>query len=483
VQISPSFLGLAAATIVVAMGNTSCAPRQTLRPGCGKDTDCKGARVCVAHACIEPPAAKPTVIAAPEAPSAPLPPQPPVSPPLGPTTARAGSQFHGDAHHTGRYAGHLPASAPREVLRFATQGTIYGGIAVATQATGSTAFFGSHDRGLYAVALPPLDAPSSTTAATDAGAPLDGGTPDGSVAVAAETTPAAVAKWRRDLGDLVWATPALGPAVVYEGSDADALFAFGLEDGTLKWRFAVGPCKVKRRVGPEGSRCDVDGIAVGPDGSIYAAADGLYALRPDGTQRWKFSPGTTHCASAPAVADDGTVYVGCQDDALYAVGQDGLPRWTLRTGDDVDSSPAIGSDGTIYVGSDDRKLWAIGADGKQHFAVITGGAVHASPALGADGTIYVGSFDGQLYAVAPTGAVRWTYRSAGRIVSSPIVDADGAICFGSEDDRLYALEPDGKLRWSVQLDGDVDSTPTLLDDGTILVGSDDRALHVFRSTN
>jgi outer membrane protein assembly factor BamB len=455
------------AAVVAVLGAVSCAPRQSLRPGCGKDTDCKGARVCVAGACVDAPHATPSETPSavtPETPSAPVtpPPQP------QPSIARAGSQFHGDAHHTGRYAGHLPSTAPREVLRAATGGTIYGGIAVAS----GLAFFGSHDRNLYAEPLPPLI--SSHPDTPDAGAPSDAG----AAPVVAPPGP----RWKHDLGDLVWATPAIGAGVVYAGSDDDALFALNLADGTLKWRFATGPCKVKRRVGPEGARCDVDGIAVGGDDAIYLAADGLYALRPDGTQRWKFSPGTTHCASAPAVADDGTVYVGCQDDTLYAVGQDGLKRWDLRTGDDIDSSPAIATDGTIYVGSDDRKLWAIGPDGKQRFTVVTGGPVHSSPAIGEDGTIYVGSFDGQLYAIAPTGAVRWTYRAAGRIVSSPIVDADGAICFGSEDDRLYALEPDGKLRWSIQLDGDVDSTPTLLDDGTLLVGSDDRALHVFRST-
>ena len=430
-------------------------PRAIVRPGCGKDVDCKGARVCVAGACIEPP-----VRAEAEAPPAPTP--PPAPAPAHPIVARAGVQLHGDPRHTGRYAGHLPAAAPREVLRFSTQGTVFGGVAVADD----VAIFGSHDRGLYAVGLAEI-------ASSDGGAPdADGGAPDGGAAPGP--------RWRRDLGDLVWATPAIGDGVAYAGSDDDALWAIDLRDGAVRWRLATGPCKVRRKVGPEGSRCDVDGVALGADGTIYAAADGLYAVHPDGTLKWKFSPGTAHCAGHPAIADDGTVYLGCQDDTLYAVGPDGLKRWDVRTGDDVDGSPAIGVDGTVYVGSDDRKLWAIAPDGKVRFSVLTGGPVRGAPALAADGTIYAGSFDGQLYAIAPSGAVRWTYRAADRIQSSPIVDADGAVCFGAQDDRLYALEPDGRLRWSVQLDGDVDGTPTLLDDGTLLVGADDRALHVFR---
>jgi outer membrane protein assembly factor BamB len=37
---------------------------------------------------------------------------------------------------------------------------------------------------------------------------------------------------------------------------------------------------------------------------------------------------------------------------LYALNPDGSQKWSFTTGHDVDSSPAIGTDGTIYVGSD-----------------------------------------------------------------------------------------------------------------------------------
>ena len=435
---------------VALPATTSCTPAQTVRPGCGKDTDCKGRRVCVGSICVEPAAraivTAPTVVeeAAPR-----------TEVPAAPSATRAGSQFHGDPRHTGRYAGHLPRSTPREVMRFTTQATIFGGVAL----VGDMAIFGSHDRGLYAISW------ASPTIA-DAGVPDAGADP--------------APRWRRDMGDLVWGTPAVGDGVVYAGSDDDAVVALEPTTGEVRWRFQTGPCKNRKAVGPDGARCDADGLTVAADGTLYVAADGLYALRSDGTLKWKYSPGLTHCAGNPAVADDGTIYVGCQDHGLYAVAPDGTPRWTVRAGDDIDASPAIGLDGTIYVGSDDKKLWAIAPSGVVRFSVITGGPIHSSAAIGADGTVYVGSFDGQLYAISPGGTARWSYRAADRIASSPIIDADGAILFGSEDDRLYALEPDGKLRWSVELDGDVDGTPTLTDDGTIFIGADDHALHVLK---
>ncbi len=327
----------------------ACAPARLLKPGCGKDTDCKGPRICVAGICVEAPHASPPVAIEPA-----MEPPPP-APTTVASSGRAGSQFHGDAKHTGRYGARLPASAPRELARVPTQGAVFGGVALAQ----GFAIFGSHDRGVYAVSYAEL---ASDGGVPDGGVP-DGGVPDGGPGRSAGAGPGAL-RWRRELGDLVWATPALGDGVVYVGSDDDSLYALELATGAIRWRFPVGPCRTKRKVGPEGARCDVDGIAVGPDGTIYAAADGLYAVHPDGTLKWKFSPGVTHCASTPALADDGTVYVGCQDDMLYAVGPTGLKRWDVRTGDDVDSSPAIGPDGTIYVGSDDHKLWAVSPPGR-----------------------------------------------------------------------------------------------------------------------
>ncbi|HZS39474.1 MAG TPA: PQQ-binding-like beta-propeller repeat protein [Polyangia bacterium] len=445
-------VGLAILVVLAA----ACPPAIPFPAGCGKDTDCKGSRICVANACIDPPKAKSANANANANVNANAngnananadggAPGPSVDlgaadlaspPPLG-----ASPMFHGDALHTGRSRFRAPQTQPREVMHVATGGVVYSSPAIGDDVL----VFGSHDRSIYATSL------------------------DGTI------------RWRRPTGDLVWSAPALGSGgVAYVGSDDDHLYALDLKDGSLKWQLTAGPCRTAVGSGPEAARCDVDGVTVAPDGTIYASADGLYALRPDGSLKWKFSPGPTHCASSAAVGPDGTVYVGCQDDALYALDPGGVKLWELRAGDDVDSSPSVAPDGTVYVGSDDHRLYALGPGGVVRFAVTTGGAVRSSPAQGPDGTIYVGSFDGSLYAVKPGGAVAWSFRAADRILGSPLVDAAGLIVFGAEDDRLYALAPDGKLQWSVLLDGDVDGTPALGADGTLYVGSDDRALHALR---
>jgi outer membrane protein assembly factor BamB len=437
----------ALALILMMGGALGCPPAATLPSGCGKDVDCKGSRICVAHACVDAPkkvvsdqssvvsdggvgdggvtdggGSDMSVAALPA--------------PIG-----ASQMFHVDAMHSGRSRYKAPTAAPKETAHVATGGVVVSSPAITDD---GTLVFGSHDKSIYAV-----DATGKIV-------------------------------WRHATGDLVWGAPALGPGgMVYAGSDDDHLYAFDLKDGTVRWTFFAGPCRVATGVGPEGARCDVDGVTVAPDGTIYASADGLYAVTPEGKLKWKFAPGITHCASTPAVGLDGTVYVGCHDDALYALNPDGTKKWDFRAGDDIDSSPAVSPDGIVYVGSDDHKLYALGPGGALRWAVTTGGPIRSSPALASDGTVYVGSFDGALYAVKPGGIVAWSFRTADRIVSSPILDAAGNVLVGSEDDRLYALAPDGKLLWSVLLDGDVDATPALAADGTIWVGNDDRALHAL----
>jgi outer membrane protein assembly factor BamB len=437
---------------IIVLTLAGCPPPAVLPSGCGKDVDCRAPRICVQHVCVEPPQRREppvsdggqvaaTAVDAGGAEDASAPAAPVVAMPAAQPVG-VSSMFHGDAQHTGRSRNRAPTSVPHEVMHVATGGVVVSSPAITES---GVLVFGSHDKSVYGAAS------------------------DGTIA------------WRKPTQDLVWCAPALGPGgVAYVGSDDDRLYALDVADGSLRWQFTAGPCRTAVGFGPEAARCDVDGVTVGPDGTVYLVADGLYALAADGTLKWRFSPGHTHCAAAPALGADGTVYFGCHDDALYAVDAQGQKRWEYRTQDDVDSPPAVGADGTIYFGSDDKKLYALTPAGTLKWALATSGAVRSGPAIAADGTIYVGSFDGHLYAVRPTGAVAWTLRTADRILSSPLIDAAGVVLIGSQDDRLYAVAADGKLQWSVLLDGDVDGTPVLGADGTIYVGTDDRALHGLR---
>jgi outer membrane protein assembly factor BamB len=423
--------------VVVLMGSLQCAHAPPPGP-CGSDKDCKAERICEAGGCIwphestapgRPPFRPPGATAA-----TPLPlPQYAVEP--------TEAMFRLGPWHRGRSPFVLPAKKPAVWWTFPTAGPV---VSSPTIAEDGSVLFGSHDGKLYDVAR------------------------DGTL------------RWSYATGDMIFGSPAVAhDGTIYIGSDDDHLYAVPPATGRPRWIFQVGSCPQRVGIGPEASRCDVDaGPTVGPDGAIYTGGDGVYAINPDGTLRWRFATGG-HVSSAPAVLPDGTVIAGCQDDLVYAIAPNGTKRWDFRTGGDVESAPTIGEDGAIYFGSDDRKLYALGPDGALRWAFTTGGDIRASAALG-NAMIYVGSFDAQLYAIHLDGTLAWTFRSGDRIMSSALTDAKGAVLFGSQDDRLYCLEPDGHLRWSVELGGDVDSSPALAADGTIFVGSDDRKLYAFR---
>ncbi len=217
------------------------------------------------------------------------------------------------------------------------------------------------------------------------------------------------------------------------------------------------------------------------DGYIYAASDsGINMIPALGSKKWEYQTGDDIFISSPAIADDGTVYIGSQDDKLYALNPNGSLKWTYTTGDDIQSSPSIGSDGTIYVASYDHKLYAISPDGEKIWEYDIGSWTDASPAIGSDGTIYIGSATGILYAVNPNGIQKWTIDLGAEIFRSVAIGVDGTIYLASAD-IFYAINPDGTLKWSNSTFSWAfnQSAPAIAKDGTIYIGSDANRLYAI----
>lgn len=205
-------------------------------------------------------------------------------------------------------------------------------------------------------------------------------------------------KWWYTTADAANGSPAIGiDGTIYVacGSQLEAISP----NGSFKWRYLVA-----------GGVCSEPAIAA--DGTIYVVSCSmydrawLYAIDPSGSQKWRYKDPLFR-PSVPALAGDGTIYVGAGQ-SLYAVRTDGSLKWRSYSPDcSLSSSPAIGSDGTVYAG-DLCHLAAIGADGVVKWTIGTGTTQSprpvyptASPAIGADGTIYIGSYDGCLYAIGP----------------------------------------------------------------------------------
>jgi outer membrane protein assembly factor BamB len=435
-------------SVVIALLLGTCAHV----PGtvCRSDFDCKLDRVCDGGRCVWPSRTGAPPRSSPVDPEAP--PTLEVAPGAAATNARASdpplpsgppaqAMFRSDPQHRGRSRFRLPVRRPQVRWAYETVGAVSSSPAVSKDGWVAV---GSHDGRLHVI------------------------------------SPEGRSLWAFATGDMIVGSPAISAGgIIYAGSDDDHLYALDPRTRKELWKFRLGACR-SGPPGPDNSRCDADGgPTVGPDGTIYVGGDGIYALNPDGTLRWRFATGG-HVGTAPTLLADGTIVAGAQDNMIYGLTPSGAKRWDFRAGDDVESTAAVADDGTLYVGSDDQKLYALSPDGGLRWAFNAGGDIRASPAIGLDGTIYVGSFDGLMYAIRPDGTLQWTFRAGDRILSSALVDAAGAILFGAEDDRLYALESSGHLRWSVELFGDVDSSPTLGADGTIYVGADDRKVYALR---
>jgi outer membrane protein assembly factor BamB len=214
-----------------------------------------------------------------------------------------------------------------------------------------------------------------------------------------------------------------------------------------KWQYSISPSSSSSP-------------AIAPDGTVYVGGnDGqFHATGPDGAPKWTYAVSSNFIWGSPAIADDGTVYIGHVDYStgeLLALNPDGSLKWSYPARG-VRSSPAIAPDGIIYVGASNARLYAINPDGSLKWEYEPGfKESYSSPAIGADGTIYVaGAKDGNIHAVNPDGTTKWTYPIGGDTVSSPTTDDSGTIYIGGADNNLYALNPDGTLKWFYNV-GDV----------------------------
>jgi outer membrane protein assembly factor BamB len=177
-----------------------------------------------------------------------------------------------------------------------------------------------------------------------------------------------------DSGSQKWTYPLNAPSVqapainqslnrLYVVSDAGALQAIDLATG--------GGGAFYPSAGQ-----DASGPVVGPDGSVFISGGGvLTKLSPDLDKLWTFTPPLSGVLSTPALTVDGYIYVLAVPgkkrlalqgtDSLYAVNPDGTQRWACGLGEGLSdpeyplSAPKIDASGFIYVG-DGFQAWCVG---------------------------------------------------------------------------------------------------------------------------
>jgi outer membrane protein assembly factor BamB len=145
-----------------------------------------------------------------------------------------------------------------------------------------------------------------------------------------------------------------GPSIADDGtiyfiSWDDYLYAVH-PDGTLKWKI--------------GGRIAVTTPITGADGTIYVGNTKLIAINPNnGTVKWRVDSGGRITTSTPCISADGTIYFGNTEGGdIVAVNHNGTEKWRKSIGGNIWSAPAIGEDGTVYIadGIDEGHIYAFG---------------------------------------------------------------------------------------------------------------------------
>lgn len=248
---------------------------------------------------------------------------------------------------------------------------------------------------------------------------------------------------------------------------------------------------------------------VGADGTVYVAMSNgkLYAVAPDGTQRWVVQAGLGGGAFGPvSVGSDGTIYVAGMvaspsgtgnTGAILAYTPAGTRNWVFSaTNQLIKAGPSIGPDGNIYAVTrlsgiglfsltpagqlrfstgvfSERGLLgeeiAFGAK-QMYFAFdmyatgfpaslfsydFNGGklfqvfniAQHTQPAVGPNGNVVIESSAGGLAAYAPSGALLWSFYHFPGGTVHPDVGPDNIAYTVSALSTLSAIDPSGTERW------------------------------------
>ncbi len=285
-------------------------------------------------------------------------------------------------------------------------------------------------------------------------------------------------------GDAAQSSPAVhADGRIFMGARDNDLWAVE-PDGDIQWRYSV----------------DFDGDVttpptIGSNGTIYMASNALglgwlFAMRGDGSVKWKYENRIGILNASPAIGPDGNLVVGLTASTVRKLTPAGELLWSTRvaqrnnTRRQPNQSPSIAADGTVYFGAANG-LWALdGATGEVAWHFPTSGWVEAAPSIAADGTVYVSSTSprqgGRFYALTPQGSLKWSFATPDDFTNcQAAIGADGKVYVPSGD-TLYALSSTGARLWQHSTErGKFLSGPVIGAPGVLYIASTDNNLYAI----
>ncbi|MBI4722391.1 MAG: PQQ-binding-like beta-propeller repeat protein [Candidatus Stahlbacteria bacterium] len=261
--------------------------------------------------------------------------------------------------------------------------------------------------------------------------------------------------FRQD-GTVKWIFPTVGEVhsspvlsasgVVFIGSEDSTLYAINSTTGVQVWKYDL-PKKVQ-----SSPALSHDEATVYVATSEFAVSGKLYAINAaTGGFNWEFNANTSD--ASPSVGPDNTIYIGSRDGKLYAVNPNGTQKWVYNSGVSSSvASAAISANGsTVYFiyGGTMRALST--ADGSQIWktSLPLGGinSHYGGPILSSNNRLYVGvgwsSGDGKgrLYNLnATSGSIDCYYDTDDEVWDTPAIGPDNTVYFGDcSGHTFYAI--------------------------------------------
>ncbi len=150
---------------------------------------------------------------------------------------------------------------------------------------------------------------------------------------------------------------------IYVGSTEGSLLAFE-SDGTMKWEYRKEETEYTS---------GLSSLAICDDGTIYFGSHHLYAINPDGSEKWIYNFTDTRVrTNSPIIGGDGTIYVGSIGQNFYAISPNGEKEWDLNfdyQSIGIDFSGSIDENGTLYI-TGRRHLFALGERERPDFTEV-----------------------------------------------------------------------------------------------------------------
>ena len=247
---------------------------------------------------------------------------------------------------------------------------------------------------------------------------------------------------------------------------AGHLFAIDVVSGEFKWVFAISQITYG------------GGALVAPDGTIYqcvrnATINNVYAINPNGTQKWAIKLDAA-IGAFPALSADGVLYCRTNKSTLYGLdASSGAIKWQQSLDGATGSAVAIDKAGNVYAGTS-AAIYSFKSNKEQNWKLEEVNVTEQATFALKDQVLYATLKNGGLVAVDMTnGTKKWTYPTTKGDAYFPIADKNGNVYFTEKGSQtVHAVNASGSKIWEKNVGNNLNySGGALSTDGILYIGT------------